>query len=256
MSWIASLRKELLELARTHRLLVLAVVLVLFGLASPLFAKFAPEMIRMVPGGEDLVALIPTPVMADAILQYVKNVGQFCLLLAVLLTMGVVAQEKERGTAVLVLVKPLPRGAFLLSKFAALALAFLGGLALAGAGAYAYTVVLFEAPDPAGWLAMNLLLWLYVLVLVAITLLASTLARSPAAAAGMALIPIVAGLVLGIIPQVGRYLPGHLNVWGASLAGLPQAAPLANPWPALAVSVALIVASLAAAWLVLKRQEL
>ncbi len=132
MSFYASLRKEVLELVRTHRLLVMAVILIFFGLSSPLFAKLLPEMMGLVPGGEDFLSLIPTPTISDAIAQYVKNLSLFGVLVAYLMTMGAVATEKERGTAVLMLVKPLPRAVFLLTKFVALALAFLGCLAWPG----------------------------------------------------------------------------------------------------------------------------
>jgi len=252
VTFFASLHKEILALIRTYRLLMMAVVLVFFGLLSPLLAKLTPELIRLVPGGEDLVALIPEPAMVDAVTQYVKNMTQFGLLLALLMTMGAVAQEKERGTAVLMLVKPLPRSVFLLAKFAALALAFMLCLAVAGLGGYYYTLILFGAPDAWGWVVLNLLLWLYVLVIVALTLLASVLARSQAAAAGLAVGALLLLMAVGAIPGLGQYLPGQLPAWGSALVFDPAA----RSWPALWISLGLVVASLAAAWVLFRRQEL
>ncbi len=252
MNFFPSLRKEFLQLARTYRLLMLAIILVAFGLASPLLAKLLPEMMRLVPGGEEFVPLIPEPTLADAVTQYVKNTSQFGLLMALLLAMGAVAQEKERGTAVLVLVKPLPRSIFLLAKFVALALAFLLCLALAGLGGYYYTMLLFTAPDTWGWLAMNLLLWVYMLVYVALTLLASVLVRSQVAAAGLGFGALLLLGALGAIPGLGQYLPGQLATWGGALL----ADPMARSWPALWISLGLIAASLLAAWVVFRRQEL
>jgi len=252
MSFYASLRKEVLELVRTHRLLVMAVILIFFGLASPLIAKLLPEMMRFVPGGEDFVSLIPTPTINDAIAQYVKNLSLFGLLLAFVMTMGAVAQEKERGTAVLVLVKPLSRGVFLLTKFVALALAFLGCLALAGLAGYYYTVLLFGAPDPYAWIVLNVMLWLYMLVYVALTLLASTVASSQAAAAGLGIGAIVILGALPALPGLGKYLPGQLVTWGTTLLTDPSV----RSWPALGISLGLIVACLVAAWIILDRQEL
>jgi len=252
MILLASLRKEMLELGRTYRLLALAIVLIVFGLTSPLLAKLMPELIRLVPGGEDLAVLIPKPTLADAVTQYVKNMTQFGLLLALLMTMGAVAQEKERGTAVLMLVKPLPRSTFLLAKFVALALAFLLCLALAGLGGYYYTLLLFSAPAPWAWLALNLLLWVYMLVYVALTLLASVLVRSQAAAAGLGFGAMLVLEAIGAIPGVGKYLPGQLANWGTALL----ADPTVRFWPALWISLGLILTSLLAAWAVFRRQEL
>ena len=161
MMAVTALRKEILEQWRTYRLFLVSAVLVAFGMLSPLLAKITPELFRMLPGGEQFASVMPAPTVADAIAQYIKNINQFAFLLALLTTMGAVAQEKERGTAVLMLVKPLGRGTFLGAKFAALALTYLIGILLAGLAAYYYTMVLFGAPDAGAWLLMNLLLWLH-----------------------------------------------------------------------------------------------
>ena len=125
MNLIASLRKEIMEQWRTSRLLVMLVVLGFFGMSSPLMAKFMPQLIGLVPGGEQFAGLIPQPTIQDAIAQYIKNIDQFSILLAIFLSMGTMVQEKERGTAVMMLCKPLGRGSFLLAKFLALAFTFL-----------------------------------------------------------------------------------------------------------------------------------
>ncbi|HSJ57481.1 MAG TPA: ABC transporter permease subunit [Anaerolineae bacterium] len=252
MTLLASLHKEVLGLARTYRLLILAIVLVAFGLLSPLLAKLMPELMTVIPSAEQFASLIPEPTVVDAVTQYVGNQTEFGLLLALLMTMGTVAQEKERGTAVLMLVKPLPRSVFLLSKFVALALAFLLCLAVAGLGGYYYTLLLFEAPDAGAWLVLNLLLWVYLLVYVALTLLASVLTRSQVAAAGVGFGAVLLLGLVSAIPVLGEYLPRQQPAWGAAL----MFDPAARSWPALWVSLGIIAASLVAAWLVFRRQEL
>ena len=82
MSLLTCLRKEWIELSRTSRLLVLLIVLGFFGLSSPLLAKYTPEMMTLIPGGEAIASIIPVPSLVDAITQYVKNIGQFGILLA------------------------------------------------------------------------------------------------------------------------------------------------------------------------------
>jgi ABC-2 type transport system permease protein len=252
MNFLASIRKELMEQWRTYRFLVLAAVLVIFGLLSPLAAKFTPQIITLIPGGEEISKIIPAPTLLDAIAQYVKNVGQFGILLAIFLTMGAVNQEKERGTAAMMLVKPLPRGSFLLAKFAGLSLSFLGCLALAALGAYYYTLILFSPPDFGGWLALNGLMFLYLEVYIAITLLLSTLLRSQAAAVGLSFGVLLVLGIIGSFGTLGQYLPGQLVNWGAEL----MAGGKGTYWTALGVSLGLIAASLLAAWLVFKRQEI
>jgi len=252
MKFMVSLRKELLELWRTHRFLVTSVVLVLFGMISPLLAKLAPQLLKMVPGGERFVAMMPPPTIADAIAQYVKNINQFGILLALLTSMGTVSREKEKGTAAIILVKPLPRSIFLLSKFTALSLSFLVSLALAAVVAYYYTMILFEAPRFPSWVALNVLIWLSLLVYIGLTMLFSTIFKSQWAAAGLGLVIIFFFSAGGSIPAIGKYLPLHLISWGSAL--LKGSA--ASSWPALWVSLSLILLSLLAAWVIFQRQEL
>jgi ABC-2 type transport system permease protein len=252
MTFIASLRKEIIEQWRTYRFLVLIVVLAFFGMTSPLLAKYTPELLKLIPATGGISVVMPPPTVMDAIGQYVKNVSQFGFLLALLLSMGAVAQETDKGTAAMMLVKPLSRGAFILSKVAALGLAFLASLLVAGLGAYYYTVILFQPVDLGAWLAMNLMLWVYMLVYIALTVLFSTLTRSQAAAAGLSFGMLLLLALVGSLGQLGEYLPAQLINWGAGL----MAGSAATYWPALAVSLALVLASLAVALISFNRQEL
>ena len=252
MSFIAALRKEIIEQWRTYRLLFCVVVLGLFGMTSPLIAKFLPDVLKAVPGAEVAASLIPTPTIIDAFTQYLKNTNQFGILLALLITMGAVTQEKERGTAAIMLVKPLSRGAFLLSKFISISLTLLISLLVAGVGAYYYTLFLFNATNIGAWAALSGLLLVKFMVVIAITLLFSTLVRSQAAAAGLTVGVSLIFSIAGAVPTIGEYLPGQLLNWGGSIMlGKPQAA-----WPALWICLAIILACLAGAWIIFDRQEL
>ncbi len=252
MIFLAALRKEWLELWRTYRLLMLGVVLVIFGLLSPLIAKYTPEIIKLIPNGEAIAQLIPTPTVIDAVTQYIKNIGQFGVILALLLTMGAVAQEKDKGTAAMMLVKPLPRATFLVAKFTSLALMFAVTIAIAGAACYYYTWLLFGALDLPNWLALNGLMLVYMLVYVALTLFCSVVTQSQAAAGGLALsLLFILGLI-GAIPGLNETMPGQLLAWGAGLmAGKADAF-----WPSLWVSAGIIIVALIGAKLIFEKQEL
>jgi ABC-2 type transport system permease protein len=250
--FFVALRKELIEQWRSYRLMIAAVILVIFGLLSPLTAKYTPELMKLLPQGEEIAKLIPPPTAMDAVAQYVKNLSQFGVVLALLMTMGVVAQEKDRGTAAVMLVKPMPRGIFLGAKFVALGLTFAASIALAGAGAYYYTLLLFEAFDVGNWLVLNGLMLLFVLVYVALTLFCSTVAKSQVAAAGLAFGLLLVLAIPGALPKVGEYLPGQLVTWGALL----MAGSADSYWPALWISLGFIATALVGAWAIFEGQEL
>lgn len=250
--FMVALRKELLEQRRTYRLLAVATVLLVFGLLSPLSAKFTPELMKLVPNGAAMAQLVPLPTMMDAVGQYLKNLSQFGVVLAFLVTMGAVAQEKARGTAAMMLVKPLPRATFLGAKFVALTITFSLSLAAAALAGFYYTSLLFHAPNPSRWLALNVLVLVYIMVHVAITLLCSVLVKSQAAAGGLAVALVVALALIAAIPGFGEYLPGQLLGWaGGLMAGVP-----ATHWASLFVSLGIISVTLIGAWYLFERQEL
>jgi ABC-2 type transport system permease protein len=252
MNLITVFRKEMMEQWRTSRFLIVVAVIASFGLASPLLAKFTPEILKAIPGiTPELLAAIPAATVTDSITQYIKNMSQFGILLALLMTMGVVVQEKERGTAAFFLTRPVSRETFLLAKFAALTVTFAASLSIAAIGCWYYTLVLFEPLAWGPFLALNGLMLVVFLVYIAVTLLCSTLARTQGAAAGLAFAGLVLVAGVGSLPRIGEYFPGRLFEWGMTLTigGSDPA------WSAFWVSLGIIAAALFAAWLIFRRQE-
>jgi len=232
------------------------------GISSPLLAYFTPLIFSSIEEVKPFAELIPEPSTADSLVQYIKNLTQFLLPGVILLGMGAVAAEKERGTAAMTLSKPVPRWGFILAKMAALALLHTTGLLLAALFAYGYTWVLFE-PLPVGPFAfVNLLLWAWLMVYVAVTLLGSTLAASTGAAAGLAVVFSGALLLASYIPAVGPLAPGGLVAWASAIGpGFEGLAPLADGMPfanagALAMAATLITLTLIGAVGAFETQEL
>jgi ABC-2 type transport system permease protein len=253
MNFFIILGKEILEQWRTKRLLIVAAVLIVFGLGSPLLAKVTPEILRSVPNlPAGLADIIPDPSLTDAVAQYVKNMSQFGILLAVLMSMGAVAQEKERGTAAMMLTHPVGRASFLLAKFTALGITFALSLVIAMLGCWYYTLLLFEALPWGAYLALNGLMLLVFLVYIAVTLFCSTLARTQGAAAGLSFAGLVLVAGIGSLPRLNEYFPGQLFGWGTSLVLGGEV----SAWAAFGISLGLIVVALAAAWMVFRRQEI
>lgn len=252
MNFITVFRKEMLEQWRTYRFLIVVAVFAAFGLASPLLAKFTPEMLKSLPGvPTELLSAFPAPTVTDAITQYVKNMSQFGILLALLMTMGVVVQEKERGTAAFFLTRPVSRETFLLAKFASMTVTFIASLSIAAIGCWYYTYVLFEPLAWGPFLALNGLMLIIFLVYMALSLLGSTLAHSQGIAVGLAFLALIVIGGIGSLPSIGDYFPGRLFSWGVTLmmGGNDTA------WPAFGVSLGIIAAALIIACIVFRRQE-
>jgi ABC-2 type transport system permease protein len=253
MNFFTVFRKEMMEQWRTYRFLIVVAVLAAFGLSSPLLAKFTPEMLKAIPGvPPELLSAIPAPTVADAIAQYIKNMSQFGILLALLMAMGMVVQEKERGTAAFFLTRPVSRETFVLAKFAALTVTFVASLTIAALGCWYYTYVLFKPLAWGPFLILNGLMLVVFLVYMALALLSSTLARSQGVAVGLAFVALILIGGIGALPSIGEYFPGRLFSWGATL----MMGGTGTAWPALGVSLGFIVLSLLAACLLFRRQEI
>lgn len=247
------LRKELLEQWRTRRLLVVGIVFTLLGIGSPLLARYTPELIEAL-GGLDFEIVIPTPTVADAAVQFLKNLGQAGILTAILLAMGSVAVEKERGTAALILSKPASRTAYLLAKLVAISVTLAVSLALASAAGYVYTTLLFEAPPAAGWIGMTGMLLLSLLGFAGLTFLGSTLTRSSIAAAGIGIGGMILVALVSALPNVAPYTPAGLSGAPALAVALGRdPGPLIGP---ILANLALVVALAGLSWVVFRRQEL
>ncbi len=245
--------KELREQWRTRRLLVVGVVFLAFGIASPLLARYTPELVSMLAADEGLVIEVPPPTTADAIAQFVRNMGQTGVLAAILLAMGSVATEKERGTAALWLTKPLTRGAFLSAKAIGIGVVLAVGMAFAGISGFGYTAYLFDAPSGAGWLAMCALLLLQMSAYAALTFLGSTLTRSPLAAAGIGIGVLTVIAIVGALPVIGSWTPSGLADVAMVVAAGAEPDRYVEP---IVATIAVIGVALLLAWLSFRRQEL
>jgi len=154
----------------------------------------------------------------------------------------------------MILSKPLPRWAFVLSKFVAQALVYLLAFTIAAVGAYYYTWILFEPLHLGAFLLGNLFLLIWLLTFAAVTLLASVVAKSTGAAAGLALLGAVSLLIGGSLPKIGALFPGGLVGWASTL-GLDGVAAAANGG-ALTASLMLILVALVTAVALFENQEL
>lgn len=248
------LRKELLESWRTRRLPVVVGLFLFVGIMSPLTARYLPEILKAALG-DQMTIPVPTPVVADAVLQLQKNLAQFGALTAIVLAMTAIASEKERGTAAFILTKPATRAAFLLAKLGALGAVLGLGTVVAVAVAWAYTAVLFEPLPVGGWVALALLQWLGLMAWASITFLASTVTRSAAAAAGVGVIALLVLSIVSAIPQVGRFLPSGLDP-GALAIAVGEVVKGPELATAILGTAVIVVGCTAVAWMSFRRQEL
>ena len=125
--------KELKELWKTYKFLILCAVLLLFGMSSPLLAKLTPELFSQIDLGLGTPLQLPDATFLEAYAQFFKNMTQICLIVLVLVLSGMIPHELKSGTAMLMLSKGLSRHGFILSKYTASLLCWSVSYALSAA---------------------------------------------------------------------------------------------------------------------------
>jgi len=246
----ALIKKEFKEQIKTYRLLIIAVVFLVFGLATPLMLKYLPQIIKL--AGENIVIDIPPASAVQALTEYADTIIQVGVLLVVLTAMGAISGEVYKGTAAMVLSKPVSRASFIFAKLFALSTSFIAALILASAACYGYTVILLGEANFSAFMALNGLLILFFMVAISVTLLFSSVFRSHLAAGGLALVVLIGQAVMVNIPRLGDYMPAGLVSWGIGLLSGEEA----SAWGALRISLAVIVACLYLTWLRMRNKEL
>jgi ABC-2 type transport system permease protein len=250
----AVLEKEIVEAWRSYRIAVVCGLFVVLGIALPIVVQSVPAITGLFGQVDPEIGVDQTGV-PDVLDVLVRLLWQLGAVAAILLAMGSIATERAAGTAAFVLAKPVSRSAFVWAKFVALGMILGLALGLAVIACWGYVSLLFERQSVTDWAQLWLLAWLSALVYGAITMAASSAARSPlgAAAIGFAAFAIV-GLASTVI-TLNPWLPTGLSEI-AQATVLGELGPDLDPGRTVTASIGLIVVALGIAWLRFRREDL
>ncbi len=240
--------KELTEIRRTWRWLVLPGLLLFFAVTGPVFARLTPQLLKSVVGAQ---ALMPEPTYLDSWAQWTKSLSQLGVFVLLGTLGGLVSGEVRQGTALLVLTKPVSRTAFLLAKVAANVLLVVVAAVLGVLVTWGLTVALFD-PVAAGPLLRATAAWLVFAGMV-IALMAALSARfSTMAAIGLGFGVLIVLSLLGLWGPATRWTPAGLP---GAVVQLGADKPAGVLWPAVTAGVLMAVFLALGVW-VLARREL
>lgn len=238
---ILFLKKEFWENWRRKRLGVLLILFLMVGILSPFTAKILPDIMgELLPKGMELN--LPAATSVDSWTQFYKNLSQFCLLGMVILYAGIIANEVEAGTLIPFITKGLSRQAVVLSKSLFVFGLWTFGVALAALVNWCYTRYYFNDSKSPHVLAGLLPLWLYGLMFLAFTLLASSWGKNSIQSMLLVAIFYVVGSLLRIIQRIDHYDPFLLG--SNNLAWLTKQSDLADFLPAILLTILLIACCL------------
>ena len=215
-------KKEITELIKTVKGVVLAVIFLVLGISSPLLTKLTPEIVKMAltdaspEEAEVMTALIPSPDSRASYEQFFGNFNIIGLLVVIIVFAGIVANEKSKNTAAYILTKNISRAQFILSKFISSAAFVFVSLVLAMGTQILYTNFLFEdkLTDIKCVLLFFALLFLYLIFILTIVLFSSVMTKTVTSATFLAFLIFIAFNILGSVPKIGKYMPPDINNFG------------------------------------------
>lgn len=249
--FLAFTEKELAEQLRTFKGVVVAAVLLVFGMSSPVLAKMTPELLKAAGVG---TLGLPAPTFGDAYAQFFKNIGQIGVIVLILVFAGGIVGEIAKGTSSIVLTKRLSRSGFVLAKFCAGSVVWTLSFALSAGVCILYTVILFPEGKPRLLFLAFFCMWLFGELMIAAALCAGAFVKNyPLAAVAAFCFWAVFG-ILSALPKIGKYTPCVLAGPNAELiAGQAKAAEMIWPIVTGALLTALL---LAAACFALRKREI
>lgn len=254
MSFKAFLKKEIYEILKTVKIIVLPVLFLFFGILSPLSAKYMNQVLAMAGEQQGIKIILPDPTYIQSYEQLFKNIYFMMIVVIILVFAGSIAEEKIKGTAILALTKNLSRTGFVLGKVIAAALLFTFSYIVGVAVFLYYTSLLFPVFISSGaWIAL-LCFWVFGIFIISLTFLSSIIGKSFTSAAVGGFIGYAGISAFAAMPYAGKFSPGILQTLSVELVmDMKTPADAAIP---LVIAFALAIAAVAGGIIIFRKQEL
>lgn len=253
-SFLTFTKKELIESLRTYKFFILIVVMLIFGIMSPIITKITPDLLSSM----DLSGMeisIPDPTYIDSFSQFFKNVNQMGLIAVILLFSTTVCHERIKGSCILMLTKKLSRSSFILSKFLSMLIIWTVSYLLSIIATIYYANCLFTYANLENMVLSFSCLWIFVILILSISIFCSTLFSNSQHAAMIG--SFVGWLLINLttyIPNFKDYSPALLSNENINL--LLGKAVIENIYNSMIISIILTLIFLALSCFIFNRQEL
>lgn len=246
-------KKEILEIYRSKKLLILIILFAFCAIASPILAKLIPTLLKAMPQTPGLVINLPDPTWRDSIDQFIKNLSQIGLIVIIFMFSGSIAEEKSKKTLEIVLTKPISRTGFIFAKFYSSALYLKIVFILSAIVFYFYTVSILGNFSALNFLWFALFLLVFLILVLAVTIFFSTIFSNQILAASTTFfVSIIFTTVIGYIKKLTDYNPSYIL---SNYKNLMADGKIADFLPSGITSLALIIFLIFFAAIIFKRQE-
>lgn len=240
-------KKEWMDLVRSGRLMILAILFVLLGILGPAITKLTPWMMESMADSMADTGLVISAVRVDALTswtQFFKN-APIGLIAFVLIQSSIFTKEYQSGTLVLVLTKGLDRFKVVLAKCGIVTMLWTVCYWACFGITWVYTDYYWDNSIISNLGAAALNWWLFGLWIVGAMVLFSTICRNNTGVLMGVGGVVVGSYMLGLVPKVEPYLPTKLMDGTSLMTGAATPADYREAVVIVAVmTVAFVVASI------------
>lgn len=217
--WSVLFKKEWTEMTRNYKILWIPLVFILLGIMQPVTSYYLPEIIKTAGElPEGAVFDIPVPTPQEVIVGTFGQYSQIGILVLVLAFMGIVAAEKNSGVSDIILVKPVSFANYITAKWVSIVLMTIGSFLLGIMASWYYTGVLIGDIGFGELMKGSLVYGTWLVFLVTVTLLLSSLFKSNIFVAFMSLL-VAIGLsaLTSLLSKWMTWSPARLSTHASKL---------------------------------------
>jgi ABC-2 type transport system permease protein len=169
-----------------------------------------PDIVESISESQNVVIEMPAPTWLDAVGQYIKNLTQMSSFILIIIYMGIISKEKESGTIIFLLVKPVVRSNFIFAKYSAVTIAALFAMLVSFLATSFYISLFFENFDFASFALINLMMFVYVLSVLYITVFFSSIFKSQILAGVCSFVMYLLFNLLAQVESFSKFVPGGI----------------------------------------------
>lgn len=254
MNIIPLVKKELLEIYRSKKLLILAILFLFIAISSPILAKLIPTILKSMPETPGLTIQLPEPTWKDAVDQLIKNLSQIGMVVLIILSAGSIAEEKNKKTLEIVLTKPISRSKFILVKFISSLFVTKVVFLISMLIFYLYTISLFGSFSLLNFIWLTIFSLIALAFMISLTVFFSAISKNQIIALALAFATeAILAIIFSSIKKISDYNPSYVFGNYKELMSNDQ---IHDFIPSALVSIGAIVLLLVFAILSFKKQEI
>lgn len=219
--YLAFTKKEWLEQIRTGKLLVMAIVFVLFGIMNPAVAKITPWMMEMMSDQLAQTGMEVTAVEVTALtswMQFFKNMPM-ALFVFLVMSGSILTAEYQKGTLINIVTKGMKRWKIYFSKMCITELIWTLGCLLSYSITYGYNAYFWDNSIVHHINFAVFTFWLFGFWLISVLGLASVFCNSSAIVMIVVAASFGASYLAGMFSALKEYSPSYLMESAGLLAG-------------------------------------